>query len=59
LFIVKALPVVNDAAERAVKLMQEFHDKFSNDGDQNQAIFQTVSYYRQKSAKIPSNQCQR
>lgn len=40
--------VTNEAAERGVALMKEFHDKFSYDEEQKQGVFLMVSYYRKK-----------
>ena len=42
----KVLDVTNDAAERGVKLMVDYHCKLTTDEDQKQALFQMVAYYR-------------
>jgi len=47
--IIHSLKVVNDAAERGVKLMQEYNDKFTTNKDQKQFVLQvkknTIIYY--------------
>ncbi|KAL4126641.1 hypothetical protein QTP88_010853 [Uroleucon formosanum] len=40
--IIHFLKVVNDTAERGVKLMQEYNDKFTTNEDQKQFILQVV-----------------
>jgi len=40
--------VTNEAAERGVALLKQFHDKFSHDEDQKQGISLMVSHYRNK-----------
>lgn len=42
--IINSLRVVNDTAERGVKLMEEFNSKFTNDESQKQFVLQ-VSWY--------------
>jgi len=42
------MPVTNDAAERAVKLMTQYSKRFTHNEDQKQAVFQMVSYFRKK-----------
>lgn len=46
--IVESLKVVNDTAERSVKLMQEFHGLITKDEQQKQYIFQCVEEHRKK-----------
>jgi len=38
--IINSLRVVNDTAERGVKLMEEFNSKFTNDESQKQFVLQ-------------------
>jgi hypothetical protein len=38
--ILSALKVVNDTAERGVKLMEEYNEKFTKNEDQKQFILQ-------------------
>lgn len=38
--IINSLRVVNDTAERGVKLMEEFNSKFTNDESQKQIVLQ-------------------
>ncbi|KAF0746657.1 Uncharacterized protein FWK35_00037507 [Aphis craccivora] len=40
--------VVNDAAERGVKLITDFNDKITKDEEQKQFLMQTVYDYRHK-----------
>ena len=49
------MPVTNDAAERAVKLMTEYNRRFTHNEDQKQAVFQMVSYYRKKYPSVNLN----
>ncbi|XP_050539977.1 uncharacterized protein LOC126904787 [Daktulosphaira vitifoliae] len=44
--IVKSIRVVNDTAERGVKLMEEFNDKLTKNEAQKQFILQVVQKYR-------------
>lgn len=44
--MVQKLKVVNDAAERGVKLISDYANILTKDEDQKQAILQTVSEYR-------------
>lgn len=46
--IVKGLKVVNDSAERGVKLMQDYNDILSRKEDDKQFILQVVSEYRRQ-----------
>ncbi|XP_050065978.1 uncharacterized protein LOC126555054 [Aphis gossypii] len=46
--IIESLRVVNDTAERVVKLMEEFNDKFTKNEDQKQFVLQTVQDNRKK-----------
>lgn len=46
--IVSNLKVVNDTAERAVKLMEEFNQVLSRDEEEKQIIMRTVADYRKK-----------
>lgn len=48
LIIVNNLAVVNDSAERGVKLMEEFNDVLSRNEKEKQFIMQTVSDYRKR-----------
>lgn len=41
-----ALVVVNDVAERAVKLISDFNDKSTKDSKQQQYLLQVVEYHR-------------
>lgn len=45
---VKALRVVNDCAERAVKLATDFNQALTRDEEQRQLLFQVVEYHRNK-----------
>lgn len=38
--IINSIMVVNDTAERGVKLMQEYNDKFTTNEDQKQFVLQ-------------------
>lgn len=49
--IMKSLTVVNDVAERGVKLMSDFNTSLSKNEDQVQFILQTVSDYRKRHPK--------
>lgn len=53
--VVKRLKVVNDTAERAVHLMEEYNNILTRDEDQKQYILQIVSEYR-KSFPDPKKQ---
>jgi hypothetical protein len=44
--IVKAMKVVNDAAERGVALIQEFNNVLTHDEDQQQYLLQVVEQHR-------------
>ncbi|KAF0750514.1 Uncharacterized protein FWK35_00026340 [Aphis craccivora] len=46
--ILSALKVVNDTAERGVKLMKEYNEKFTKNEDQKQFILQVVQEYHQQ-----------
>ena len=46
--IVKNLQVVNDHAERAIKLVQELNKKITKDEDQLQNLIVTVSDHKKK-----------
>ncbi|XP_025424335.1 uncharacterized protein LOC112693458 [Sipha flava] len=46
--ILSALKVVNDTAERGVKLMEEYNEKFTKNEDEKQFILQVVREYRQQ-----------
>lgn len=48
LLIVNRLAVVNDSAERAVKLMEDYNKVLTKDEQQKQFLLQVVSDYRQK-----------
>lgn len=43
---VQALKVVNDSAERAVKLASDFNEVLTRDEDERQIIYQVVEYHR-------------
>lgn len=43
---VQALQVVNDIAERAVKMTTDFNGKLTKDLDQEQFLLQVVEYHR-------------
>lgn len=45
------LSVVNDVAERGVKLMQEYNDLFTKDEEQKQFLIQILDDYRSKGIK--------
>ncbi|XP_050526437.1 uncharacterized protein LOC126897076 [Daktulosphaira vitifoliae] len=49
--IIKSLKIVNDTAERGVKLMEEYNDKFTKDEEQKQFLLQTVQDYQKKYLK--------
>lgn len=44
--LLKQIAVVNDTAERGVKLIEEYNQKLSTDEEQKQYIVQVVSNYR-------------
>ncbi|CAI6372613.1 unnamed protein product [Macrosiphum euphorbiae] len=44
--IIKNIPVVNDVAERGVKLIEEYNDKITKDESQKQYLLQVVYHYR-------------
>ncbi|KAF0771445.1 Uncharacterized protein FWK35_00027558 [Aphis craccivora] len=46
--IVRSLKVVNDTAERHIKLMEEFNCKITKNEEQKQFLLQTVQDYRRK-----------
>ncbi|XP_025420329.1 uncharacterized protein LOC112690518 [Sipha flava] len=46
--IISTLKVVNDSAERSVKLMEEFNDKFTKQEEQKQYMLQIVQDYRKQ-----------
>lgn len=46
--IVNKLKVVNDSAERAVKLMEDFNPVLSKDEEEKQLIMQVVADYRKQ-----------
>ena len=53
LSIVKGtVQVTNDAGKRAVKLMKDYHSKFTNYEEKKQSVFQMVAYYRKKYPSI-------
>lgn len=45
---VKGLNVVNDVAERAVKLITDYHDKITTDSEQQQYLTQVIEWHRQR-----------
>lgn len=55
LMSVKGLKVVNDVAERAVKLMEEYNDILTNREEEKQYILQVVKDYRQKFPSLNKN----
>ncbi|CAI6351981.1 unnamed protein product [Macrosiphum euphorbiae] len=46
--IINSLTVVNDTAERGVKLIEEYNKKFTKNEEQKQHVLQTVQDYRKK-----------
>ncbi|CAI6377454.1 unnamed protein product [Macrosiphum euphorbiae] len=46
--ILNSIKVVNDTAERGVKLMQEYNDKFTTNEDQKQFVLQVVQDCRKQ-----------
>lgn len=50
--IVKNLHVVNDTAERFVKLMEEYNAALTKNEEEKQYILQTVTDYRKKYGSI-------
>lgn len=46
--VAEKIKVVNDCAERGVKLIEEYNTKLSTDEDQKQYILKVVSEYRKK-----------
>ncbi|XP_036340626.1 uncharacterized protein LOC118749994 [Rhagoletis pomonella] len=48
LSLVEKLKVVNDPAERGVKLMEDYNNLFTKNEQQKQYVLQVVSEYRQK-----------
>ncbi|KAL4142842.1 hypothetical protein QTP88_005236 [Uroleucon formosanum] len=44
--VISSLKIVNDAAERGVKLMEEYNEKFFKNEDQKQFTLQVVQEYR-------------
>ncbi|XP_050521710.1 uncharacterized protein LOC126894618 [Daktulosphaira vitifoliae] len=46
--LINSINVVNDIAERGVKLMEEFNTKIANDEKQKQYLLQVVNDYRSK-----------
>ncbi|KAL4119640.1 hypothetical protein QTP88_012435 [Uroleucon formosanum] len=46
--LLKKIPVINDVAERDVKLIEEYNDKITKDESQKQYLLQVVSDYRKK-----------
>jgi len=44
--IIRSLKVVNDTAERGVKLMEEFNEKITKDEDQKQFLLKVSSLYK-------------
>ncbi|XP_025192732.1 uncharacterized protein LOC126553881 [Aphis gossypii] len=46
--VITTLKVVNDSAERGVKLMEEFNDKFTKQEEQKQYVLQIVQDYRKQ-----------
>eukprot|EP00102_Acyrthosiphon_pisum_P019081 XP_016656291.1 PREDICTED: uncharacterized protein LOC107882456 [Acyrthosiphon pisum] len=46
--IIATLKLVNDSAERGVKLMEEFNDKFTKQEEQKQYVLQIVQDYRKQ-----------
>ena len=59
---VRALSVVNDAAERAVKLATDFNEVLTKDEEQRQLLYQVVEYHRKlygaKASKTDLNNIQ-
>jgi hypothetical protein len=48
LCIMKQIPVVNDVAERGIKLIEDYNNKITKDEYQKQYLLQVVSDYRKK-----------
>ncbi|KAL7640595.1 UNVERIFIED_CONTAM: hypothetical protein RMT77_008870 [Armadillidium vulgare] len=46
--IVEKIKVVNDAAERGIKLIQEYNSKLTKDEEQKNYIIQVVASYRKR-----------
>lgn len=46
--VLSQIKVVNDAAERGVKLITDFNDKITKDEEQKQFLMHTVYEYRHK-----------
>ncbi|KAL4089452.1 hypothetical protein QTP88_024486 [Uroleucon formosanum] len=44
--VISSLKIVNDAAERGVKFMEEYNEKFSKNEDLKQFTLQVVQEYR-------------
>ena len=44
--VIQHLLVVNDCAERAVKLATDFNLALTNDEEQRQLLFQVIEYHR-------------
>ena len=50
--VVRNIRVVNDAAERAIKLITEYSTKISKDEDEKQALFQVIENHRKLIPKV-------
>jgi len=48
LSILKNIPVINDVAERGVKLIEDYNNKITKDESQKQYLLQVVSDYCKK-----------
>jgi len=48
LLILKNISVINDVAERGVKLIEDYNNKITKDEPQNQYLLQVVSDYYKK-----------
>lgn len=62
--VVKSLTVVNDAAERGVKLIQDFNESLTNDEEQKQFLLQVIQEHRHlypdtKKSTVMSGLCQK
>lgn len=43
-YIIDNLKVVNDCAERGIKLIQEYHEQITKDEDQRQHLFKVIAH---------------
>lgn len=52
LYYLSHLKIVNDAAERAIKLMYDFNDCLTKDEEQQQYLYQVVEDHRKKLSHV-------